>query len=143
MEDFTKYFEYGIRLKPQSTSDFICMTDKAPEELRKLIHSIHDELGSPLPNYWIYHVIRDAFEALKHDELENVTIETDIYPINLVNWSSDTFAINIINESLIDNGYEIQDFISLIDQGQYYCMRRIYNRVNDFIKKMCEVKNES
>lgn len=128
-----KWHEYFEGKERSDGTYFTFLSDKAPDSLKELIHCIHSDLGCGLPNDWIYQTIRNAFEDLAEDDIEDIHIESDIYTTDLVAWLDNHFAIDLCNEAIEDELAE-PNIISIIGFGQVLAKDRIYHSVNEFIK---------
>lgn len=121
---------------------FTCCTDNTPDSLKALIQAIHsDFFGNCLPNDWIYQTIREAFEALEEDELENCTIESDIYNSELTLWlheNGNAFAIEACEEAMEALPNKPYTLLKIIGEAQFLAKHRIYHAVNDFMVEQCK-----
>lgn len=142
--DYTKYFE---RVRRSNGIKFVKLTNDAPENLRDLINTIHKEhFCNCMPNDWIYRIVKEAFDDLASDSLEDINIEADIYNHYLAHWfynNCNQYAHEYCNEWLEEfgNGCKL-DMIEIIRNGQEMAKERIYCEVNDFIQQQKEVKND-
>lgn len=126
--DYTQYFQ--SKQRPNGTM-FVCRTDDCPEVIQELIFSIHKNcFDGCLPNDWIYETIWDAFEALKHDDFYNCTIQPDDYNFELIKWLQNPYSVWLCN----DFGGEETDIIKMIGEGQREAIRMIYQEVDEWIK---------
>lgn len=137
---YSQYFEVAKRA--DTNREFIRLKDDKPKELVDLIAKIHQRLFyGALPNDWIYSVILEAFEALEENDLDDCTIEADIYNHDLLNWlyeNGNTFAIQYCNDYLEEFGNRSNDIVQYISGGQWLSKDRIYTYVNDFILETSE-----
>ncbi len=134
--DYTQYFKYfQEKTRLQSGTKFMCLTDDAPQELKDLVRAIHfDYFDGCLPNDWIYSVISEAFDDLKHDDLRGVNIEADIYNCDLIKWLENPFAVGIVDECIQEDGGCI-GIIDRIQAAQYRAKSMIYQAVIDWIEE--------
>jgi len=139
-----KYSEYFTHKKRNDGLDFICLVDGAPQELEKLMYSIHkDHFDYTLPDDWIYENVYDAFEALETgDDFDSVlqSLEPDIYNVDLCEWLKCGFAQGYCNESLEES--EHKNIMQAVQAGNYRAKEVIYFAVRDFLDDQKEVKDD-
>lgn len=126
--DYIEYFERGVR--KDTGQPYYFLKEEAPEDLKELIYEIHKDFDS-LPNDWIYEQIREAFQDLKMDDLDNCLIEADVYDNDLYKWLGEPFADGLCNECL-ESG-NIKSIWSVVAVAQYLCKKQIYEAVDAFI----------
>ena len=131
--------------KHSDGTNFVHLIDSAPEALRELVRSIHFEhFFECFPNGWVYHTIYSAFEELALDDLDNITIEADIYNTELTTWLNDNcnlFAHEYCNE-ILEQGMQFKDIMGIISSAQQMAKTRIYESVNDFLCNHKRIKND-
>ena len=127
---YTKYFqikESAIRGR------FVIFSDDAPNELQALIHDIHADLfGLSVPNDWIYQQCYYAFDELMRDELENITIEADVYLYDLIKWLGEPYALELCNNVLEEHWH--RDIMHVIGIAQKQAKTLIYEAVDHFLE---------
>lgn len=136
---YSQYFETAERA--DTNENFTRLKDNAPEILNELIQEIHGTFYNCLPNDWIYSVILEAFEAFEENELDDYTIEADIYNSDVLNWlyeNGNAFAIQYCNDYLEEFGTRSKEIIQFISGGQSLAKDKIYHKVNDFIQELQE-----
>ena len=132
---YNKYFEVT-----KCKAEIVSLHKDAPVELQNLIHDIHRDLNSDLPENWIYDNILDAFFKIEEEYASDIEIETilneiepAIYNYNLIDWSQSYYAQLLIDEAEEEFGYK--DFIGVIRNGQYKGLDIIYRNVHEFINQ--------
>ena len=135
------YRQYFVVKERRDGTTFTCLIDNAPVELTNLIHDIHREhFFHCMPIDWFYKTIRNAFEELHVDPIEDITIESDPYNFQLTKWlheNCDTFANEYCTEWLEDCcliGSKL-DMMAIISGAQQLAKERIYHAVNDWIQE--------
>ena len=114
---------------------FITLMDNEPQDLCDVIYSIHKAIGCGFPNDWIYSVIRDAFEDLFQDDLDDIQLDADIYNVDLCEWLKETYANDACHECMIQEMCTKNDIMSIISCAQICVKQQIYEAVNDFINE--------
>lgn len=132
-KEYAKYFQTKTRTTTQER--FVCLVDEAPEDLSELVRWIHKRyFWGALPNDWIYDVIADAFIDLNENNLDDISLESDIYNNQLADWLKEPYA----NEYCIQAAEELGEKNNIFDaigQGQFMAKQAIYDAVNEFIQK--------
>jgi hypothetical protein len=129
--EYDTYFVYGKRI---NDTPYTYLRDDAPEDLADLIFDIHrDIFGDCLPNHWVYTTIRHAFEELKNDRLEDITIEGDPYNHDLWQWLGEPYAAEFCDEVIQDFGSDATIY-GIIGMAQANAKRLIYDAVYSFIQ---------
>lgn len=113
---------------------FITTVKYAPTELEDFIYSVHRKFFCT-HNDWIYSVIQDAFLDLSSDDLDDITISSDVYDKELCDWIKEPYAKDACNECLEEGLCGGANIIGIISFAQFYVKQQIYEAVNDFIKK--------
>jgi hypothetical protein len=131
-----KWFEYFERRKRNNGDYFYCLTEGAPDELCNLVRDdIHRQLcEEPIPNDWLYETIAEAFEALEDDDIEDVSIESDVYDSMLLDWMKESYAQEFCIEAEEELGESHGDILAKIGYGQWFLKTRIYEKVDKFMK---------
>ncbi len=134
------YAAYFVTRKRQDGTEYVSYAEGAPEELKEFVRRIHmDHFYGALPNDWIYKVIAEAFEGLANDDIDNVTIEADIYTHDLLCWlyeNGQSFALQYCAEWL-DQFSDNQglDIAKQIEGGQWLAKNTIYIAVHEFLEE--------
>ena len=136
---YSDYFE--IKERTPTKEKFSCLKDNRPENLLEFIRDVHFNFdNNMLSNDWIYSIIHEAFldigkyydNEIDIDVILN-EIEPDIYNYDLIEWAKNSFAMDIINEIIVE--YQAKDFIVLIQTAQIQAKCTIYQLVYDFIQR--------
>lgn len=126
---FANYFQNGAR---DGGSQFVKMTDDAPEWLVTAVHEAH---GSDLPNDWIYaecqaiaYAIDDGSVQSEDDLHMHADGRVEVYTQPLFQWMadmchSDTYAL--AQDEVADSGDPSPDMVKQASAIQYYAVRRI------------------
>lgn len=132
-KQYTKYF---VSKQRPDESYFVSLSDDSPEELKELVHHIHDDIFNAYPNDWIYSTISEALEDLSESSLDDITIEGDVYTKDLLKWYTETPSADYFCVEAVDLGLTSSQRIDeLIGWGQYLSKKAIYESVNDFLEK--------
>lgn len=112
----------------------ICLKDERPEELYDLVYDIHQEFNA-MPNNWFYGIIAEAFYFFEEDglDIDDINIETDCYRSDLYKWFGEPFATACIEDYQEEFGIHSHDVWTIISNGQWLAMDKIYRLVSDFI----------
>lgn len=131
---YAQFFETAKRVT--NDEDFIRLNLAAPQKLHDLIKDIHfDHFDGCLPNDWIYQIALEAFEALENDDLEDITIESDIYNQDLAKWLLNPFADEYCQEAQEEGLLPaFAGIYTIIGSGQILAKERIYHTVNAFLQ---------
>jgi len=142
-----KYYQYFETKNRPSGEEFTCLKDEAPIELKDFIFNIHhDHFFGCLPNDWIYSMVFAAFYDLEDYDIEEITIEADVYTYDLVKWLADNcnaFALEYCNEwheEFQSSGEG--NIISQIQGGLWFAKDRIYRAVSEFMKENAHHDNK-
>lgn len=129
-KNYSTYFQ----LKERSIGDsFIILSDDAPDELQELILDIHSDLfGLGFPSDWIYQQCYYAFDELMRDDLENITIEADVYLYDLIKWLGEPYALELCNNVLEEHWH--RDIMHVIGIAQKQAKTLIYEAVDHFLE---------
>jgi len=133
-EEYCKMFK---EKKKGDGTDYICLKEDAPSELRDLVQNAH---GNSFPDDFIYEQILICLcmiaEAEDEEELEEPSIEADIYNRDLLNWlSSSLTRHNYVDLAVRDYGHGLS-IIDDIMAGQVQEKTDIYFNVLDSLKKI-------
>jgi hypothetical protein len=126
--DYKNYFERGNKV--DNGLPYIFLKDDAPDELKDLVYEIHQHFDA-LPNDWIYEIVREAFDDLSNDKLDDITIEADCYHNDLYKWFGYSFSDGLCNEVM--EGDHFENIWVVISAAQYIAKRQIYEAVDAFI----------
>lgn len=129
MKPFNKYFIENTRMTGQT---YTCLSDEAPVALQEFIREVHKEFDC-MPNDWIYSKILKAFESEEPD-LREAFIEPDIWTVDLIEWTTNSFAHGLLDEAL-EQSTPFKSYFSLLSYAQYEAIQRINFMVQDFLDK--------
>lgn len=133
---YSTYFEEGLNAKGEA---YVKLVDKAPQELKDLVLDISCDVledYTPICSDWVCETIRDAFEDLEQNPLENCSIEADVYTKDLIKWfSEESFAVEFCNRAMIERGVKKGDIIEMIQYGQTLAKDTIYQEVCAFLDR--------
>jgi hypothetical protein len=140
------YYKQFITKKRHSGENFITLKDEADENLKKVIHDIHD-IFDVLPNDWIYEKIENAFFSIVNDGFEDIDdftgqCEADIYTNELLEWAKDGYAQYLIEETHEEFGYNSGHWTDIIRFSQEQGIKRIYEAVWNFVEEQAEEDEE-
>ena len=128
---YSQYFETNTRT---DGTNFIALSDNAPEELKTFMQNLHlEEFNGSLPNDWIFHVALCAFEELEEQDFDEINLEADCCYKDLYRWFGESFAYDFCTEVVIEFG-EQKDIYALIASAQVLAKDRIYRAVDEFMQ---------
>jgi hypothetical protein len=135
---FSQYFTTVTR--EVDDREIVKCIDNAPQALRDFIREVHGEFDDCLPSDWIYEQIFYYFELLEENdnEIDNISIEADVYNHELIEWLKQPFAIGLCDDVLEEKFCDEKSLISTISMGQYIAKDTICRLVHEFIKQQGE-----
>lgn len=137
---YTQHFE--IRKRQVDGKEFSCLKDDAPLDLIDLVRNIHiNYFYECWPNDWIYGTIHAAFDALEQDDIDNITIDPDIYNAQVYLWlleNGNAYASAYCNDYMDEFGDDVHNITKMISGGQWLAMDKIYHAVNEYMQEQKE-----
>lgn len=137
---FNKYF---VSAKRNNGKEFVKLVNGVPTYLYELCRKIHKELGTCLPDDWIYGRIWEAFYAIEvdysHLEFEERVdailqdFQGDIYNNDLLEWLKTGWSLSMYEEAVKEFGHSQEGLPNTIQVTQWYCYDRILRMVQDFV----------
>lgn len=129
---YSAFFTVGTR---SNGSKFTKSVNDGPSELREFVRDVHmKHFEDCLPNDWIYQTISRAFDELEENSIDDITIDSDPYYSQLLEWMGNPYAHGLCNNAIIELG-PFSDIYDLIGAAQHNAMFDIYNLVNEFIEE--------
>lgn len=129
-KDYTYCFAWKKRANGE---EFVILKEYMSSELNELVRDIHQDLFNCGCNDWIYEQIYYAFDDLKNDKLEDITIEADVYTHDLIQWLNNGYALELCSEVMREYHYDSVE--EALNQAQTSAKVLIYEAVNSFIER--------
>lgn len=135
-----EYSKYLVTKERDNGVKFFCCSDDAPEYINDLVQGVHFDLfDGCAPNDWIYEQIVHALDELEDKEdLEDITVEADIYYSDLYRWLQNRFASWCCDDAVAEGFADGKEIDKTLQAGNWLAKDRIYRYVAEWIQERRE-----
>lgn len=125
------YYKFFTKKERPDGKSFVCCTDDVMSDLKDFVRKVHEEFEESFPSDWLYEIIKEAFEDLENDSIDDITFEGDIYHNDLAEWLKERYAQDFVNEAIAEFGFK--NVFDAIRAGQAIAKEKVYQMVEAFM----------